>query len=378
MTSNTISADPISAEAGYPDLLRMGHRFETSVGQRKAFDGLKAPTDVAFGGDGWFYILNRQNFDAVVYENIPQVTKARFLVCNIDDEFQRNISPLIVGKPQGSGEVSGSELYESPVFCDSDLQGSLFFTDERANKVVTMTTDSGDITAAWGETGDGPGELNAPSGISYLKDDTLWIVSTRSSLVQQFTRTGEFIRGFGSVGNAPGQLDHPWGVDADPIDGSVVVADWRNDRVQRFSPEGELLQVLDELGRDAGRLNRPSDVAVDAHGDLYVCDRGNDRLVQFNRPGLFIEAMRGDAVMTERGADRLMANPAMLRWRDNIVDLGREKLFWKPTAVKVDDEFRVHVIDSGRFRMQIYRKTFRELSDDQIDPPETYADPKIN
>jgi hypothetical protein len=73
-----------------------------------------------------------------------------------------------------------------------------------------------------------------------------------------------------------------------------------------------------------------------------------------------------------------MANPAMLRWRDNIVDLGREKLFWKPTAVKVDDEFRVHVIDSGRFRMQIYRKTFRELSDDQIDPPATYADPKIN
>jgi hypothetical protein len=173
-------------------------------------------------------------------------------------------------------------------------------------------------------------------------------------------------------------LDHPWGVDVDPIDGSVVVADWRNDRVQRFSPEGELLQVLDELGRDAGRLNRPSDVAVDAHGDLYVCDRGNDRLVQFNRAGLFIEAMRGDAVMTERGADKLMANPDMLRWRDNIVDLGREKLFWKPTAVKVDDEFRVHVIDSGRFRMQIYRKTFRELGDDQIDPPETYADPKIN
>ena len=378
MTSNTKSPDPISVEAGYPDLLRMGHRFETSVGQRKAFDGLKGPMDLAFGGDGWFYILNRQNFDAVVYENIPHVTKARFLVCNIDDEFQRNISPLIDGKPQESGEVSGSELYESPVFCDSDLQGSLFFTDERANKVVTMTTDRGDVTAAWGETGDGPGALNAPSGISYLKDDTLWVVSSRSARVQQFTRSGEYIRGFGSVGNAPGQLDHPWGVAVDPIDGSVVVADWRNDRVQRFSPEGELLQVLDQLGRDAGRLNRPSDVAVDAHGDLYVCDRGNDRLVQFNRAGLFIEAMRGDAVMTERGADRLMANPAMLRWRDHIVDLGREKLFWKPTAVKVDDEFRVHVIDSGRFRMQIYRKTFRELGDDQIDPPETYADPTIN
>jgi len=53
-------------------------------------------------------------------------------------------------------------------------------------------------------------------------------------------------------------------------------------------------------------------------------------------------------------------------------------LFWKPTAVKVDDKFNVYIIDSGRFRMQIYHKTFRVLADDRIDPPENYTDPKIN
>ena len=118
-----------------------------------------------------------------------------------------------------------------------------------------------------------------------------------------------YISGFAEVGSDPGQMSYPWGVAVDPIDGAVVVADWRNDRVQRFSPEGELLQVLDQIGRDAGRLNRPSDVAVDAHGDLYVCDRGNDRLVQFNRAGLFIEAMRGDAVIScGRTADETRQN----------------------------------------------------------------------
>ena len=354
----------------YPDLLRMGHRFETSIGQRLAIDGFYGAMDFAFGGDGWLYVLNRRDF--IPFDALRPMV--RIAVCNVDDEFPRNIEPLIDGKPQ----IRGSEIYGSPMFCDSDQNGSMFFTDERANKVVTLTIERGEITDAWGDTGDSLGELNAPSGIFHLQDGTLWVVSTRSSLVQQFTRNGEYVRGFGKVGDDPGQLDHPWGVAVDPIDDSVVVADWRNDRVQRFSPEGELLQVLDELGRDAGCLNRPSDVAVDAHGDLYVCDRGNDRLVQFNRAGLFVEAMRGDAVMTERGADKLMANPDMLRWRDHITDLGREKLFWKPTAVKVDADFRVHVIDSGRYRMQIYRKTFRELSDDQIDSPETYADPKIN
>ena len=202
------SGGPISVEAGYPDLLRMGHRFETSIGQRLVVDGFYGAMDFAFGGDGWFYALNR--YHSTSGTRFPRV---RFAVCNIDDEFPRNIEPLIDGKPQ----VSGSALYESPVFCDSDLQGSLFFTDERANKVVTMTTDSGDVTAAWGETGDGHGELNAPSGISYLKDDTLWVVSSRSARVQQFTRSGEYICGFGENGSEPGQMSFPWGVAVDRL-----------------------------------------------------------------------------------------------------------------------------------------------------------------
>jgi sugar lactone lactonase YvrE len=365
----TLEQNPQSTlrEAGYPDLLRMGHRFVTSIGQRLIIDGFYGAMDFAFGGDGWFYVLNR-------YDSNPAYPKLRFAVCNLDDEFPRNVDPHINGESMKGSE----EQWDSAVFCDSDRQGNLFFTDERKNQVVTITTDEGDVTGAWGVFGSESGQLNGASGITYLPDDTFWVVSSRSSLVQQFTRDGEYIRGFGEVGSEPGQLSYPWGVTVDPIDGSIVVADWRNDRIQRFTPEGELLQVVDELGRDAGRLNRPSDVAIDKHGDLYVCDRGNDRLVQFNRAGLFIEAMRGDAVMTERGADKLMANPDMLRWRDHIIDLGREKLFWKPTAVKVDDDCNVYVIDSGRFRMQVYQKTFRELEPGQLDAPETYADPKIN
>ena len=369
MTTTTPESTSDLAGAAYPDLLRMGHKFVTSIGQRLIVDGFYGAMDFAFGGDGWLYVLNR--FDTVNTDVYPKV---RFAVCNLDDEFPRNIDPRV----DGQSLVGKEGEWDSAVFCDSDKQGNLFFTDERANQIVTMSQEQGDVTSVWGESGSEPGQLDGASGITYVADDTFWIVSSRSSLIQHFTLDGEYIKGFGKRGSETGQLDHPWGVAVDPIDGSIVVADWRNDRVQRFSPEGELLQVLDELGRDAGSLNRPSDVAVDAHGDLYVCDRGNDRLVQFNRAGLFIEAMGGDAVMTERGADKLMANPDMLRWRDHITDLGREKLFWKPTAVKVDKEFRVYVIDSGRYRMQIYRKTFRELSEERIDPADTYADPKIN
>jgi NHL repeat len=33
-----------------------------------------------------------------------------------------------------------------------------------------------------------------------------------------------------------------------------------------------------------------------------------------------------------------------------------EKFFWGPTAVKVDDQGRVYVVDSCRHRIQVYRK----------------------
>ncbi len=358
-----------SKPAEYPTLLRMGHRFETSFGQRLIIDGLYGGLDLAFPGDGWIYVLNR--FVSVDY---PLV---RFAVCNLDDEFPRNVVPTIDGKPQEHGK----EVYTSPVMCDSDGNGTLFLTEEQANKVVALDTE-GNVLNEWGEVGDAPGQLNAPSGIAYAPDGTLWVASTRSHRVQNFSTNGEFIQGFGTFGQEDGQLNHPWGVTVDPIDGSVLVADWRNDRVQRFTPGGEHLMTLDSAGPNAPagkeRMKRPSDVAVDAHGDVYVCDRGNDRVLHYNPRGLFIESFYGDAVMTERGADKLMANQDMLRWRDNIIDLDREKRFWKPTAVKVDEDFRVYVLDQARYRVQVYRKTFRVLQPDEVEPAETYTDPKIN
>ncbi len=361
------SSAPPPAE--YPTLLRMGHRFETSFGQRLIIDGLYGGMDLAFPGDGWIYVLNRY-----ATTDYPRV---RFAVCNLQDEFPKNIVPTIDNKPQ----EHGNEAFPSAVMCDSDGNGTLYFTDEHVNKVVALDTD-GNVLNSWGETGEAPGQLHAPSGIAYAPDCTLWVVSTRSHRVQNFSPNGELIGGFGEFGSGEGQLDHPWGVAIDPIDGSVLVADWRNDRVQRFTPGGQHLQTLDNAGPNAPagkeKMNRPSDVAVDAHGDVYVCDRGNDRVLQFNPRGLFIESFYGDAVMTERGADKLMANQDMLRWRDNIVDLDREKRFWKPTSVKVDEEFRVYVLDQARYRVQVYRKTFRELKPDEVESAETYTDPKIN
>ena len=356
----------ISGEAEYPSLLRMGHLFEASVGQRLPVDGLYGPLDMALGGDGWMYVLNKwvaQTFTG----------RSRYVVVSMDDTYRPDISH----QPDGKPDSRGKEFLPSPVGCTTDGNGVLFSTDETRNVVVLCTT-AGETTGYWGEAGNGPGQLNAPSGISFDSEGNLWVVSTRSCRVQRFSPDGEFLGGFGEFGTVPGKLNYPWGIAEDPVNTTLLIADWRNDRVQRFTHDGELRQVIGPEITRAGRLDHPSDVAVDAHGDIYVCDRGNHRVLQFNPRGQFIESFIGDAVMTERGADKLMANRDMLRWRDHIVDLDREKRFLNPTSVMVDDEFRLYVVDTGRFRIQVYRKTFRVLAPDEVDPPETYRDPHLN
>jgi hypothetical protein len=95
---------------------------------------------------------------------------------------------------------------------------------------------------------------------------------------------------------------------------------------------------------------------VDRDGIIYVTDWGNDRLQVFDQEGRFIAKITGDAEVSKWGKTKLDANPDMWTERDVSQGLEREKLFWGPIAVEVDDQGRVFVVESSRNRVQVYRK----------------------
>ena len=353
---------------GYPYMLRGGHKFEIALGQRLALGGFKGPMDLAIGPEE-LYVINRFS------DNAGNVARNRFVRVTTEDEGYED-NDIYVPGPDGGFEQVGERSLPSWVMCDIDDDGILYVTDEHANKVARFKT-GGEYLGAWGEDGEGPGQLNGASGIAIDLEETVWVTSTRNHRVERFTKDGEHIGGFGEFGDAPGQLNYPWGLGIDPVNGSVMVADWRNDRVQRFSPDGEVLQVIGESGNGPGQMNRPSDVAVDKYGDIYVADRSNHRGLMFNPRGGFLESFIGDATLNERGMRKLMTNLDMLRMRENVVNLDAEKRFLNPTAVKVDDEDRVYWVDSGRYRVQIYSKVCKLLGPDEIDPPTMFTDPTL-
>ena len=64
---------------------------------------------------------------------------------------------------------------------------------------------------------------------------------------------------------------------------------------------------------------------------------------------------------TDSPFDKAQSLDALKR-RDYIPDLDRKERFWRPTTVSVDEDFRVFVVDAARFRVQVYRETFKDLS----------------
>lgn len=349
----------------YPTLLRMGHKYQFCLGQRLPVEGFYGPLDVSIGADDWLYVLNR-------WENVNGIPRNRYVTVTLDDNYGDFIYP----KFDGEMESRGKERFPSPVMCAIDNDGVLYSTDEHANSVLMLNT-SGETVGSWGEEGDGPGKLKAPSGITIDSDENLWIINCQNHLVQCFTRQGEYVKGWGEFGTEPGQLNYPWGITVDPINETLLVADWRNDVVKRFTTDGDLLQVIGTPGHGVGELRRPSSVAVDQHGDIYVVDRGNDRVLVFNYKGMYLESLIGDATMTDRGVQKLLTNPDALRLRDNVTDFDKEKRFAAPTSVKVDDEGRIYVVDTGRWRIQVYQKLCRVLEPHEIDAVEMHMDPEV-
>jgi len=166
------------AVSDYPTLLRIGHQYETTLGQRLAVGGFRGPQDIAIDSDNSFYVLNRGS------PNLDQVPPTRYVRVNIDDDGYEND---IVLNTDGAAEASDVK-YPSPVMCVLDSRNVLFHTDERSNIVVAIKT-TGEAVGEWGESGDGVGYLNGPSGITLDAAENLWIVNSRDHRIQHFTRS---------------------------------------------------------------------------------------------------------------------------------------------------------------------------------------------
>jgi YD repeat-containing protein len=111
-----------------------------------------------------------------------------------------------------------------------------------------------------------------------------------------------FLSAFGSAGSGEGQLNGPRGVAADGK-GHVWVVDRANSRIEEFDESGQYLGQFGSAGSGDGQFDHPWGIAVTPQGNLWVADSGNYRLQEFDSEGQFIQKFGTKAQLGSQGTE---------------------------------------------------------------------------
>ena len=337
--------------------IRYSHTVGSLSNQGRGFQN---PVDVALDSQGVMYVLNRAGPELPI-----RLPYKRISMCTVDEEF--------LGEFGTGGTAIGEFWWPSSLAFDS--RDRLYVADEALNRITVFNTQ-GEVLDTWGEAGSGPGQLGHPSGIVVNADDILLISDSGNNRIQVFSPEGRFLQEWGSLGSGEGEFNTPWGMALDGH-GNVFVSDWGNDRIQKLGPDGEYLSQYPSPVTtipDSDRIHRPAGVCVDAEGIIYVADWGNERVRVLSPEGELLATLRGDSKTPTWANEYFQANPeeGTLRLESDLspeVDLpggfgttpdreesaNVERLFWGPTAVKLDGHGNLLVVDSCRHRIQVYR-----------------------
>ena len=200
------------------------------------------------------------------------------------------------------GAATAAELhYPSGVAVDAS--GNLYIADYGSNH-IRKVTPSGIISTVAGNgtggySGDGgaatAAELHYPTGVTVDASGNLYIADLLNNVIRKVTPSGIIST---AAGNGTGgylgdgtaataaELNAPFGVAVD-ASGNFYIADRGNYRIRKVAPSGIISTVAgngtggywgDGGAATAAQLYGPSGVAVDATGNLYIADGGNQRI----------------------------------------------------------------------------------------------------
>lgn len=206
---------------------------------------------------------------------------------------------------QGSTDGTGSAArFESPAAIARDAAGHLYVADTNAIRKVTpdgaVSTFAG--TAGVPGNADGTGaaaRFTIPSGIVVDAAGNVYVADSSNNAIRKISPAGVVTTLCGGIvgtddgtGSA-GQFNSPAHIALDPA-GNIVVADTYNHAIRRVTPAGVVTTIAGQKGTGgyvnatgtAARFRSPEAVAVDAAGNIYVADSGNNAIRKIDTAGV--------------------------------------------------------------------------------------------
>ncbi len=214
-------------------------------------------------------------------------------------------NPGFIGAVDGTGAAAGFNFAHAIA---ADRAGTMYLADT-GNRTIRKITAAGVVTTIAGTAGvtgtaDGIGaaaSFNAPQGIAVDVNGNVYVADTDSHTIRKITTAGVVttIAGTaGAMGNADGtgaaaRFNTPEGMAVDAA-GNVYVADTGNGTIRKITPAGAVTTMAGTAGLDgsvdatgaAARFTQPRGIAVDAAGNVYVADTGNQTIRKITPAGV--------------------------------------------------------------------------------------------
>ena len=150
--------------------------------------------------------------------------------------------------------------------------------ESQINQAIYLFTITGDSISGI--------QLKGALGLSVDLSGAIYISDTENNRILKFNSDGKLIKSIGGFGWEKEQFYTPHDICAgSALD--VFVADYNNHRIQRYDKDLNYIFSLysDENWEEAFQFAYPKSVAVSIHGDLFIIDGENTRLLKLNSFG---------------------------------------------------------------------------------------------
>lgn len=295
--------------------------------------------DVVIDASGTFYVADQGN------QTIRRITSAGDVT-------------TFAGRPKQSGATDGAgsaALFNDPWGVGIDLLGNVYVADQRNNAIRKITpqglvTTLGTLAVRKGSNdGFGPNaRFNSPLGVAVDRLGNVFVADQNNHTIRKITAAGD-VSTFAGQAGVSGDIDgaasaarfnYPADVAVDAL-GNVFVADWLNDSIRKITPDGVVSTYAgtgfsgstDGPGSVA-RFSFPTGIDVDALGNVYVADSGNNtiRMILPTRQVMTIAGLAGS--------------------KGSVDGQGSSARFDNPNDVAVDAAGNVFVTDSFNYTIR--------------------------
>ncbi|MCO5951129.1 gliding motility-associated C-terminal domain-containing protein [Mucilaginibacter flavidus] len=199
---------------------------------------------------------------------------------------------------KGNNDNIGTDAsFNFPTDVATDSKGNVYVAD-RDNSLIRKITPTGQATTFAGngisQVVDGQGtaaSFKGPTSITIDVGDNIYVVDSYGDAVRKITPTGLVSTIVGL--NGPGEVDGPvatakiavpWGIVVDNS-GNIYVSEFGSGNIRKISAAGIVTTIAgsgssgyaDGKGAAASFKN-PKKMAIDASGDIFVADEGNNKV----------------------------------------------------------------------------------------------------